>query len=141
MRVACVGLAAALFAGCSSQQNQGPGSGDGGHSGKEAGVPSVTGLDGTWDITFTSSHWYSDGTLFISPTVAQATLRLPEESTPQGPNCTYIVSRDLVDLSLSPMTIQGTNVHLQQLEGLGCPLNETPGTVVVRHPLPGDDVA
>jgi hypothetical protein len=141
MRAACVGLAVSLLVACSSQKNQDSSAGDGGHSGREGGVPSVTGLDGTWDITFTNSHWYSGGSLYVNPTSAEANMVSVEESTPQGANCTYVVSRDVIDLSLSAMLIQGTTVHLQQLEGLGCPLKETPGTVVVRHPLPGMEAA
>jgi hypothetical protein len=142
-KATCAALTVAVLAhlvGCSSSPS-GANAGDAGEDAGDGGPPSATGLDGTWDIVFTGSTAYTRGTLYINPMSAQAKFSLTEESTAQGQDCTYVLSEDEIDLTLTSASVTGANAHLQQIEGLGCPLNQQPGTSIVRHDLPGQDMA
>ncbi|HLK38180.1 MAG TPA: hypothetical protein VKU41_15565 [Polyangiaceae bacterium] len=102
-------------------------------------LATVTGIDGTWDITFTHHPWYSGGSLIVGDTIGTGILTLNEENMQQGPNCTYVESRDKIDLTLAPGMVTGVNTHLRQVEGIGCPVNLDPGTYVDQEALPGMD--
>jgi hypothetical protein len=143
---AALAVVAGLALSCSGGRTASPGEADaasppnGAEGGANPASPSDTSIDGTWDIIFTGYHAYTGGTLVVSGTSAQAILALTEEGTAQGTNCTYTQSKDEIDLALMPSSVLGTNVHLQQLDGTGCPANQSPGTVV-RHPQSNSDLA
>jgi hypothetical protein len=117
-------LIAALCVGCSARQDLG-GDADGG----AVDGASVTGLDGTWDITFSHYAYYTSGTLLVTGNTAEVKLTGVQQGSSLQTGCTYTTAEDDVQLAASPGLVQGVSTHLQQVDGAGCPGNSNPGVL------------